>query len=134
MHNLFGKLLLLIVTLALIGLSLLVVRQERYLTAARITAHHREVRQAERQVWELQAELARRVTPQRLGELAQRHGLSAPRQRTQGEMLAVRLIDPLHDGVTATRLAESGSRKRPGPGLALVALTMDELSEEAGDE
>ncbi len=133
MSHLFTKLLVLVVALTLIGLSLLVIRQERYMAAARLTRHHRELQQTERQVWELQAELARRVTPQRLRELAEKHGLSAPRPRLRGEALAVQVVDPLAAETTQREVAAAPLPEPPGAPLALVGLTTEEKSEADDD-
>ncbi len=131
MSNLFPKLLTAILALTLIGLGLLVIRQERYLAAARLTQHHQELQLTERQVWDLQAELARRVTPQRLRELAERHGLSAPRPMLVGEAQALPpLRDPLSDPSPVTEIAHAPPAINPAAGLALVALSETETEDQ----
>lgn len=134
MSNLFPKLLVLIIALALIALSLLVIRQERYLAAAALTQHHRELQETQRQVWELQAELARRITPERLRDMAERHGLSAPRPRSRGTAFVVRVLHP-HLSEQAARTVATGEPPRhSGAELALVALTSEERAKESADE
>ena len=77
--SLLPKLLACILALAVIGLSLLVIRQQRYLLAADISRDHRALQDVERQSWELQSHIARRIMPQRLEELAEQHHLTHSR-------------------------------------------------------
>ncbi|MFG0251335.1 MAG: hypothetical protein ACF8NJ_00510 [Phycisphaerales bacterium JB038] len=134
MSHLFSKLLTAILALTLIGLGLLIIRQDRYLAAAQLTQHHRALQQAQRQVWDLQAELARRVTPEHLRELAERHGLNAPRSGLLGAApSAPAASDPLTEPAPVSEVAAAPT-VHPGAGLALVALSEAETEEEEEDE
>lgn len=59
----FGKLLAIILVLAVMALSLLVERQKRYETMLAISRTHAAIIEQERAIWRLRAEVARRVRP-----------------------------------------------------------------------
>jgi hypothetical protein len=99
MSNAFWKLLTLVVALALIGLTLVVLRQQRYLVAAELTRTHAEFQAAERRVWELQTQLAQRMTPKHLHDLAVRHELTEPRELPAGARRLTGLTPDRPEGV-----------------------------------
>lgn len=59
----FGKLLAIILVLAVMALALLVERQKRYETMLAISRTHAAIIEQERAIWRLRAEVARRVRP-----------------------------------------------------------------------
>ncbi|MCK4871372.1 MAG: hypothetical protein KAS72_01490 [Phycisphaerales bacterium] len=85
MPHLFAKLLSLVLCFALIGLCLVVMRQQRYVAAAQITRQHADLQAAEQTIWQLQATLAQRITPERIAQLAGQHELTEPRTLPAGD-------------------------------------------------
>lgn len=71
----FAKLLVIILAAGAIASALLVLRQQKVETIHEISrAYHRQ-REAERTLWTLQAEIARRTRPESLRELLRSQGL-----------------------------------------------------------
>ncbi|MBX3354302.1 MAG: hypothetical protein KF724_01235 [Phycisphaeraceae bacterium] len=59
----FGKLLAIVLVLAIMALALLVERQKRYETMLEISRTHARIIEQERGIWRLRAEVARRIRP-----------------------------------------------------------------------
>jgi hypothetical protein len=75
MPRMFTKLLLIVLAAGAVASGLLVLRQRKVETIHEISRAYQRQRQAERTLWTLQAEIARRTRPEALREqLARRRG------------------------------------------------------------
>lgn len=92
----FGKLLAIIVVLAVMALALLVERQKRYETMLEVSRTHARILEQERGIWRLRSEVARKIRPEHLRQAL--HALA-----TEWQPLPHRLDQPTPP--TAPRLA-----------------------------
>jgi len=71
----FGRLIVVVLGLALIGGVVLSLRQQRLVLLHEITALHREMDACRKRMWDAQVRIAEPATPSRLVELTERAGL-----------------------------------------------------------
>jgi len=64
----FGKLLAIIVVLAVMALALLVERQKRYETMLEVSRTHTRILEQERAIWRFRADVAQRIRPAEVRE------------------------------------------------------------------
>ena len=71
----FPKVLLAIVAAAAVGAGVLALRQQRLALRHEMALLHREMDQARRETWRLQAGIAERASPEAIRVAVERHGL-----------------------------------------------------------
>lgn len=74
----FGKLVAVILSIGVVACILLAVRQQRVQAAHELAEVQRRVMEHDRTLWHLRTEIAAKVTPQAVSELAGKQGPSAP--------------------------------------------------------
>lgn len=74
----FAKLVAVLVSMGAVACTLLAVRQQRIQSAHELAEVQRRVMEHDRTLWHLRAEIATRITPPRVDEMARRLGPAAP--------------------------------------------------------
>jgi len=84
----FSKLCVLILSFGVVACGLLANRQMRVLAAHDMADVQKRIARHDRELWKLRAEVARRVTPEKVRELAAQFGPLAPISPERLEVLA----------------------------------------------
>lgn len=107
----FGKLLAIILVLAVMAMALLVERQKRYETMLEISRTHARILEQERAVWRFRADVAKRIRPSEVRQALARvpgewmpmpHRLDRPQAPT-APRLAADQPDPTQTSSTPVR-------------------------------